>query len=105
MEEVTAVAQQHHLHVLGVSEAALHGAASRTRRKSPTTLSAIQHQLVIPGYTLIVPGTWTSHSQARLIVYIKDSVSYKLMKVPNTQDLPLITMEVWKGGHKRQWLS
>ena len=106
LDEVVNFIEQHQHHVLGVSEAALHGQDSRTRRVFPTTTSAIQHHLAIPGFTLILPDTWTHHDQARLIVYVKDSVSYKVtMLGQHLQYLPLITLEVWKGKNKKQTLS
>ena len=82
MDEVVEFATQNHFHVLGVSEAALHGLGSRVKRVSPTTTSSIKHHLAIPGYKVILPETWRIHAQARLIIYIKDTVSHKSLNCP-----------------------
>ena len=93
LEEVTSFTQLHNLHVLGVSEAALHGPNSRVYRQCPSTESAIKKHLYIPGYTILLPETWRVHSQIRLLIYIKESVSFKVVKLPtNLPDLPLLTL-------------
>ena len=53
LEEVANFIQLHNLHILGVSEAALHGKASRTVRQLPTTSSAIRYHLAIPGFSIV----------------------------------------------------
>ena len=58
LEEVANFIHQHNLHILGVSEAALHGHAFRIRRLFITSSSAIKHNLAIPGFNIVLPETW-----------------------------------------------
>ena len=106
LEEVANFIHQHNQHILGVSETALHGQASRIRRLFPTSRSAIKHHLAIPGFNIILPETWKRHDQARVIIYVKESINPIVIKLyQNFQDLPLVTLELWKEQHKRQFVS
>ena len=95
LEEIINFTEQNNLHVLGVTEAALHGAKSRVKRQSPATLPSLKYHLNIPGYTLLLPTTWEKHGQARLMVYVRESVSFKIVTLHSSlHDLPLLTLEV-----------
>ena len=92
--------------MLGIRKAALHGERSRVKRLCPTTLPAINHHLKIPGYYVVLSETWAKHGQTRLLVYLKETVSHKVIKLPiSHQDLSLLTLEVWKRGQRRTLVS
>ena len=106
LEEIINFTEQNNLHVLGITEAALHWAKSRVRRQFPATLPSLKYHLRVPGYTLLLPDTWEKHSQARLVVFVKESLNYKVVRLDQfLRDLPLLTMEVWKGGQQHTLVS
>ena len=54
--------------------------------------------LKIPGYTLLFPKSWTVHSFARVVVYVKNNLEY--VQVPELEDN--LIQSIWiKGGFKR----
>ena len=55
---------------------------------------------------MVLPEIWVKQGQTRLLVYIKEFVSHKVIKLAqNLQDLPLVTVEVWRDSYTRQWIS
>ena len=92
--------------ILSVSEAGIHGGRSRTLRAYPATTTIINNALRIPGYTIILPDSWTKYETARIYLYIKDGITFSQIKsVVNTSDLPLITLKVRKGGESTSVIS
>ena len=79
--------------IFGLIETNLHGFGSRIIRAKPISEQEIRSQLGIPGYDLILPETWKFFSQARLIVFIKSSIPYKLTTLKQSErDLPIVTL-------------
>ena len=79
--------------ILGIIETNLHGPKSRVIRSNPIKENEAVNELQIPGYDTIFPATWKLHDQARLIVFIRSSIPYKVHDLPQTQsDLPMITL-------------
>ena len=59
-------------------------------------------QLKVEGDTILLPVTWDTFGQARIIVYAKDDIKIKQRKNPDSiKDLPSITLEVGLGREKR----
>ena len=65
MSEVKNFIQNEKPHILGISEAELkcshHG----------------KNSLKVPGYDIIFPKSWDTYGKARVVVYIKKSLSYE----------------------------
>ena len=62
---------------------------------TPTTSSDIQLYLTIQGFCPILPDTLSHHSHARLIMYIKNTVSSIVTRLSqHLRELPLVTLEV-----------
>ena len=100
--DVKLLLQQHDLHVLGLIECDLHGTGSRVRRRNPISTKEINDSLHIEGYSIKLPQSWYVHGQARIIVYVKDGVTFKLRNLKHEDaDLPSITGEVSIGREKR----
>ena len=59
--------QKHQLHMFGIIESDLHGVNSRMRRRNPLSTKDIHKKLHI-----IIPQSWYSYDQARVIAYVKD---------------------------------
>ena len=94
--------QEHKPHLLGIIEADIHGPNSTSNRTPRYTTEEINERLKIEGYSIILPQTWHTHNQARLIVYISDEIKGKIRA--NTQannDLPSITIEIGLGREKK----
>ena len=76
--DVKLLLQQHDLHVLGLVESDLHGVDSRIKRRNPISTKEITEGLQIAGYSIQLPSSWYVHGQARIILYVKDGVTFKL---------------------------
>ena len=63
---------KHQLHIFGIIESDLHGPNSRVRRRNPLSTKDVHEKLHIDGYYILLPQSWHSHDQARVIVYVKD---------------------------------
>ena len=71
----------------------LHGHNSRIKRSNPANEDEIRTELALAGYDLILPSTWKCHDQARIAVYVKSSIAYKVFKMkPDENDLPIVTL-------------
>ena len=92
--------------VLAVCEAGLHGAKSRILRSYPVTQTIITNALRVPGYSIILPDSWTVYETARIYMYIKDGINFsKIKSVVNTSDLPIISIKARKGGESNSVIS
>ena len=59
-------------------------------------------QLSVNGYTVLLPDTWDSFNQARLIVLAKEEVKIKQRANPQfIHDLPSITLEIGFGRERK----
>ena len=94
--------QKHQLEVFGIIESDLHGANSRHHRVRPLTTIDINQKLKIEGYNILLPQSWQSHAQARIIVYIKEGIQIKERKLkPENSDLPSISFELGLSREKK----
>ena len=76
-------------------------ASEKLEEASPLTTSGIKETLDIPGYDLVLPETWAHHHQARIIVYIRKTLKYKVIKSPAYfQDIPSVTLTASRRGEK-----
>ena len=90
--------EKHQLHMFGIIESDLHGDKSRIKRNNPLTTNDILKNLHIDGYRILLPQSWFKHSQARLIVYVKEGVQFKERKLGECDtDLPSISVELGLG--------
>ena len=63
--------------LLGIIESDIHGVLSHSNRKKRFSKYDILDQLYIEGYSIILPDTWDSYIQARLIIYVRDGIKIK----------------------------
>ena len=95
LENIKALLNKHNLHILGLVETDLHGEKSRIWRNKPLTTEEIMRNLKIENYKIILPQSWYTHQQARVIVYVKDDVKFKISEISKTSDeLPSISGEI-----------
>ena len=88
--------------LLAIIESDIHGVNSPLNRKTTFSKDDIFAQLNVEGYTILLPDTWDTFGQARIIVYAKDDIKIKQRKNPDSiKDLPSITLEVALGREKR----
>ena len=64
--EVKNILKEHKPHILGLSECEL----KKENNQFDESL------LKIPGYITLFPKSWTSHGQARVLVYVKKSLDF-----------------------------
>ena len=94
--------EKHQLDIFGINESDLHGAQSRISRVKPLTTQDIHQKLHIDGYYLHLPQSWYTHGQARVFVYIRESIQIKERKLRrDDSDLPSISIEVGLGREKK----
>ena len=75
--QVKLLIQKHKPQLFGVIESDLHGLNSRVNRTKKYKTEEIISKLHIEGYKIILPKTWDLHGQARLIVYVCDTLKIK----------------------------
>ena len=98
--------EKHQLHMFGIIESDLHGDKSRIKRNNPLTTNDILKNLHIDGYRILLPQSWFKHSQARLIVYVKEGVQFKERKLGECDtDLPSISVELGLGREKKTCIN
>ena len=91
--------QKHQLHVFGIIEADLHGPKSRIYRRNPLTTSDVHDKLQIDGYFILLPQSWYSFDQARILIYVREDVKIKEIKGP--ADLPSLSVQLGLGREKK----
>ena len=92
--------------VCGIIEADLHSATSRTFRRQPLQTSSLLDNLEIPGFTILLPRTWDLHGQARLVLFVRQGLRYKIILTPDyCTDLPVVTLTASKGGERPSTFS
>ena len=104
--EIEAFIHTHDFDVLAVAEAGLHGIRSHTVRSFPVTTTTITNALRIPGYNIILPESWSQHDTARLFIYVKEDMTYKIINTTvYSADLPTISILVKRGKQAPTALS
>ena len=89
------------LDICGIIEADLHSATSRTFRRQPLQTPSLLENLEIPGFTILLPRTWDLHGQAKLVLFVRQGLRYKILPTPHyCTDLPVITLTASKGGER-----
>ena len=106
ISEAAAFINENDLDILAVAEAGLHGPRSRIIRTNPLTTASIERELRIPGFRILLPESWYIHDTARIFMYIKEDINFKVIKYNNSiQDLPLISIEAKRGKHATTIIS
>ena len=106
LSEAESFISDNNLDILAIAEAGLHGPRSRTLRTNPLTTSCIERELRITGFSILLPESWRRHDTARIFMYIRDDINFKLIKTnASTHDLPLISIEAKKGKHATTIIS
>ena len=111
--EIEQYIEENKLHALCIIESDLHSATSRVKRNNPANTETIHARLRIEGFSIILPDTWDSHGQARIMLYIKEDVRYEIIRNPrDCNDLPSISCKLGIGKEKvfvnffyREWTS
>ena len=106
LSEAVAFINKNDLDILAVAEAGLHGPRSRIIRTNPLTTASIERELRIPGYRILLPESWYIHDTARIFMYIKEDITFKVINYNTlTQDLPLISIEAKRGKNATTIIS
>ena len=96
--EIKEYIQNNNPHLLAIIESDLHGPDTTANRTTTFSTEEIKEKLHIDGYTIELPDSWTTHHQARIMVYVSDNIRAKRRTTPVTDsDLPSITFEVGLG--------
>ena len=102
MTDIQSYLENHQLDLFGIVESDLHAATSRIYRANPLSTMDINSNLQIPGYRIILPQSWYTHGQARVIIFTKEGIKIKERKLRNEDsDLPSISLELGIGREKR----
>ena len=59
------------LQVMCLVETDLHGITSRKRRVNPITGNNIEENLKVENYRIVLPQSWQTHGQARILLYVR----------------------------------
>ena len=93
---------KHQPHVFGVVESDLYSPASAANRSLKLTRNELFEKLRIEGYDIALPCTWEHYGQARVLVFVKSDLNYKILPVnPSVIDLPNVTLEIGIGREKK----
>ena len=88
--------------LLGVIESDIHGLNSPSNRRTTFSKDDILDQLSIEGYSILLPDTWESYNQARIIVFASDDIKVKQrVNTDNFRDLPSMTLEIGNGRERK----
>ena len=88
--------------LLGVIESDIHGLNSPSNRVTRFSKDDILDQLSIEGYSILLPDTWESYNQARIIVFARDDIKVKKRVNPDdVLDLPSMTLEIGIGRERK----
>ena len=80
---LTLFIENHKPSLLGIIESDIHGILTPSNRKTTFSKDDILDQLHIEGYSIILPDTWNSYNQARLIIYVRDDIKIKQRRDPD----------------------
>ena len=99
--EIQQLLQEKKLHLLCIVESDFHGIISRYKRRQPLDTEDITTALSTPGYKIILPPSWNTHGQARIILLVKEELKVKIRDTgTRNADLPTITCETSLGREK-----
>ena len=102
MTDIQLYLEKHKLDLFGIVESDLHGKNSRIFRKHPLSTADIHQALHIPGYNILLPQSWYTHSQARVIMFTRDGININERKLrKEDSDLPSISLELGLGREKK----
>ena len=80
---------------MGILESDIHSQGTTAVRHHKLSTNEIHKKLSIPGYNIILPQSWTKYGQARILLYVRQGVNYKVHNLEQQdQDLPSITVEL-----------
>ena len=102
LDEIKYFLIKYDVHIFGLMECDIHGIGSRIKRSNPASTIDILDQLKIDGYDIRLPESWQAHSQARILVYIKQGLKVKWKKLDVIdRDLPSISCEIGTGKERK----
>ena len=102
LTDVKQFVQKHNPHLFGIIESDLHGLNSFTNNRKKFSSEEIQRKLHIDGYRLLLPSSWQRYGLARVMMYIKDEVHHKLIKVKaEDEDLQSMSVEIGLGKERK----
>ena len=94
--------RENDIDIFTLIETDLHSKSSRIQRATTLTTELIQQIFKVKNTNLILPPTWNTHGQARILTLISSSLKYKILRGPkNLEDIPMITIEVGGDKHKK----
>ena len=102
LTDIKAFFSKHNPHIFGIIESNIYGINSSLAQFKKFSTDEVQDKLHIEGYHIILPATWSSHGQARILAYVRDDVRAKIVSedIANS-DLPSISLEVGLGREKK----
>ena len=92
--------ETHKPHLMGIIEADIHRPNSNAGRTNTFTTQQIHDKLKVEGYSIILPKSWSTHDQARILVYVSDAIKV-VKKDIDDDDLPSITLEIGLGRERK----
>ena len=85
---------------MGIIEADIHGPNSNAGRTNTFTTEQIHDKFKVEGYSIILPKSWSTHDQARILLYVSDTIKV-VKKDIDDDDLPSITLEIGLGRERK----
>ena len=62
----------------------------------------IEENLKVENYKTLLPKSWQSHGQARILLYVRDDISLKVKPLTRGDtDLPSVSWEIGVGREKK----
>ena len=88
LTDIKTYVTKHSPHVFGIIESNLHGNNSLINKNKKYSTEEVKQKLNIEGYSLILPSSWSSHGQARVVAYVKDDIRARVIDDDTNTDLP-----------------
>ena len=98
LDDIKSFLHKYDIHLFGLIECDIHGSGSRIVRANPISTDTILANLKVDGYNIKLPQSWSSHNQARIIVYVKEDIKVRWRELgPQDTDLPSVSCEIGSG--------
>ena len=107
-EDLKCCAFRNNPHVISVSEINLTRNEQNRNERSTNNFSTEQIQKVfqIPGYSIVLPESWLLFDKARIMVYVKDEINFKVCKLHDDEKhLQTITLELGFGKSSKHFVN
>ena len=104
MDEVGLHLQKFNPHVFAITERNIPYNRSLSENLLDKDPDLLDYQ--IPGYKIILPKSWTvNHKAARIMLYVKDDLNFKLLEDKITTEIPSIWIDIGKGKQKVRYCA